>query len=31
VFVFPVQVFILILLASLVVYALVVYGEPETV
>jgi len=31
VFIFPVQVFILILLASLVVYALVVYGEPETV
>jgi hypothetical protein len=31
VFVFPVQVFILILLASLVVYGLVVYDEPETV
>jgi hypothetical protein len=31
VFVFPVQVFILILLASLVVYGLVVYGEAETV
>ncbi|HKF92952.1 MAG TPA: hypothetical protein VKC52_15905 [Acidimicrobiia bacterium] len=31
VFVFPVQVFIIILLASLVVYGLVVYGEPEVV
>jgi hypothetical protein len=31
VFVFPVQVFIIILLASLVVYGLVVYGEPEAV
>jgi hypothetical protein len=30
-FIFPVQVFILILLASLVVYGLVVYGERETV
>jgi len=31
VFVYPVQVFILILLASLVVYGLVVYGEPEAI
>ena len=31
VFVFPVQSLILIFLATLVVYALVVYGEPETV
>ena len=31
VFVFPVQSLIVIFLASLVVYALVVYGEPETI
>ncbi len=31
VFVYPVQVFILILLASLLVYGLVVYGEPEAI
>ena len=31
VFGFPVQVFMVILLASLVVYGLVVYGEPEAV
>jgi hypothetical protein len=29
VFIFPIQALILILLNSLVVYALVVYGEPE--